>query len=127
MTTPLLPGSASQDFMPSNSAPNADGAPVERGPSNDARELAIWRRLRLRFFTQAGNKLAVAVVAGAANAAVTWARAEQDARYLVTATPDWSTTVYVTAKTTTGCTVNFGTVAPGGGGHVDLITARSED
>lgn len=90
-------------------------------------DLALWRRLLLRFFTAAGNRVAVAVVAAAGNVAVTWARTEPDASYGVVATPSWGTTVYVTNKTATGCTINFGTVAPVGGGTVDVATFRSED
>lgn len=39
---------------------------------------------------------------------------EPDATYGVQVTPSWATTVYVTAKTTAGFTINFGTAAPAG-------------
>lgn len=83
------------------------------------------RRLLRRWLPPAGNQVAVAVTAAAGNVAVTWARAEGDTNYGVLATPNWGTTVYVTAKTTAGCTVNFGTAAPVGA-TVDLATFRSE-
>jgi hypothetical protein len=56
---------------------------------------------------------------------VTFPREEPDADYGVTATPNWDTTVWVGTKTTTGCTVNFGTAAVAGA-SIDLITFRSE-
>ena len=37
---------------------------------------------------------------------------EPDADYAVIVTPNWSTTTFVTAKATTGFTINFGTAAP---------------
>ena len=83
------------------------------------------RRLFRRWLTPAGNQVATSVTAAATNIAITWARAEGDATYGVLATPNWGTTVYVTAKTTAGCTVNFGTAAPVGA-TVDLATFRSE-
>lgn len=95
------------------------------GPSVDARAQAVWDRLRRRFFTQAGNRVAVAVTLGAGSVSVTFPRTEQDASYGVVATPNWGTTCWVTGKTTTGCTVSFGTVAPASA-TVDLITFRSE-
>jgi hypothetical protein len=90
-------------------------------------DFAIWRRLLLRWFTSAGNRVAVAVGAGAGNVAVTWARTEPNTEYGVHATPSWGTTVYVTNKLAAGCTLNFGTGAPVGGGTVDVSTFRSED
>lgn len=90
-----------------------------------AREDTYWLRLRRRFLTSAGNRVAVAVTTAATSVAVVFARTEVDASYGVVATPSWGTTVWVTNKTTTGCTINFGTGAPAGG-TVDLITFRSE-
>ena len=93
--------------------------------ADDARVRAIWDRIRRRFFTQAGNRVAVAVTLGAGNVAVTFPRTEQDTAFGVVATPNWGTTCWVNTKTTTGCTVNFGTVAPANA-TVDLVTFRSE-
>lgn len=90
-----------------------------------AREDTYWLRLRRRFLTSAGNGIAQAVATGASSVAVTFPRAEVDASYGVVATPSWGTTVWVTAKSTTGCTINFGTAAPAGG-TVDFITFRTE-
>ncbi len=89
------------------------------------RDDTYWLRLRRRFLTSAGNIVGQTVTTGAGSVAVTFPRAEVDAAFGVCATPSWGTTVWVTAKSTTGCTVNFGTVAPAGG-TVDLITFRSE-
>lgn len=91
----------------------------------DARQAAVWQRLRLRFFTSAGTKVAQAVTAAATSVAVTWPRTEVDAAYGVVATPNWGTTCWVSARTTTGCTVNFGTAAPANA-TVDILTFRSE-
>ena len=41
-------------------------------------------------------------------------RHEDDAEYQIIATPSWATTVHVSAKATTGFTLNFGTAAPEG-------------
>lgn len=86
-------------------------------------------RLRVRYLTAAGTQVGVAVAAGAAGVAVTFARSEPDARYGVACTPSWGTTTAVAAadKTTSGVTVHFGTVAPVGGGTLDILTFRTED
>jgi len=44
--------------------------------------------------------------------------AQPDAVYV---TPQWNTTVWITGKTTTGFTINFGTAAPTGGSYVDWV------
>ncbi len=49
---------------------------------------------------------------------------EPDANYAVLITPSWLTTCRVTSKATTGFTVDFGTVAPGGGGTFDWMLVR---
>lgn len=95
-------------------------------PATDARADATWKRLLLRWFTQAGNRVAVSVTLAAVAQAVTFARAESDTKYGVIATPNWGTTCWVTAKTLTGCTLNFGTGAPANA-TVDVATFRSED
>jgi hypothetical protein len=83
------------------------------------------RRLIVRWLTPAGNQVATSVTAAATTVAVTFPRAEADTSYGVVATPNWGTTVWVTNKATTGCTINFGTAAPANA-SVDLITFRSE-
>jgi hypothetical protein len=40
--------------------------------------------------------------------------------------PDWVTAHRVTAKSITGFTVDFGTVAPGGGGNIDWLVIVTE-
>lgn len=92
----------------------------------DPRTLERIRRLVVRFLTAGGNQVAVAVTAAATSVSITFPRSEPDVSYGVVATPDWDTTTYVTSKTTSGCTINFGTAAPGGGGAVDLVTFRTE-
>jgi hypothetical protein len=91
----------------------------------DARQDAIWLRIRRRFFTSSGNRVAVAVALGDSTVTLAFPRTEVDTQYGVVATPNWDTTVWVTNKTTTGCTLNFGTVAPASA-TVDVITFRSE-
>jgi hypothetical protein len=91
----------------------------------NAREDTQWLRVRRRFLTSAGNTVAQAVTAAASSVAVTFPRTEVDASYGVVATPNWGTTVWVTNKTTTGCTINFGTAAPASA-TVDFITFRTE-
>ena len=93
--------------------------------TQDARESAVWQRIRLRCFTSAGNKVAQAVTAAATSVAVTWPRTEVDASYGIVATPNWGTTCWVSARTTTGCTVTFGTAAPANA-TVDILTFRTE-
>lgn len=92
---------------------------------SDARQDAIWLRIRRRFFTSAGNRVQQAVTAAATSVAITWPRTEVDTSYGVLATPTWGTTVWVSTRSTTGCTVNFGTAAPANA-TVDVITFRSE-
>lgn len=90
-----------------------------------AREDTYWERIRRRYLTSAGTKVGQSVTAAATTVAVTFPRTEVDTSYGVLATPNWGTTVWVTTKTTTGCTINFGTAAPANA-TVDFITFRSE-
>lgn len=96
-------------------------------PLSDPREAAKWARLRLRHFTVSGTGVNIPVSAAATSLAVAFAREEPDTDYGVLITPSWGTTHYVTNKSTTGFTANFGTGAPGGGGILDWSTHRSED
>lgn len=91
----------------------------------DARESAIWQRMQFRFFTSAGNVVARSVTAAATSVVVTFPRQEPDTDYGVSVTPSWNTTVWTSNKTTTGCTIHFGTAA-GAGATIDLLTFRSE-
>ena len=92
----------------------------------DLRAEAQQSELRSRFLTHGGTKVAEAITGGAASKALTFANSatEKDTSYGVVANPNWNTSVYVTSKTVTGFTLNFGTVAPGGGGTVDWIVFR---
>lgn len=88
-------------------------------------EMEIWRRLKRRFFTSAGNAVALSVTATHTTLAVVFPRTEVDTKYGVAALPSWLTTIACTAKTTTGCTLSFGTAAPSGA-TIDLATYRTE-
>jgi len=66
-----------------------------------------------------GNNVAVA--AGATSLAVTLSQTLNTTNYAVYVTPQWNTSVWVTNKTTTGFTINFGTAAPTGGSYVDWV------
>lgn len=92
--------------------------------SNLLTDLA-FRRLRFRHLTALGNVVNRAVGAGAATLAVTFPTSEGDTDYGVIATPNWLTTIRVTAKTVSGFTLDFGTVAPANA-TVDCVTFRME-
>lgn len=94
--------------------------------THDRRAEEESRRLRVRCLTSAGNQVQLAVTLAATTTAVTFARTEPDTSYGVQATPSWGTTVWVTNRTTTGFTLNFGTGAPANA-VVDVLTFRSED
>jgi len=66
-----------------------------------------------------GNNVAVA--AGATSLAVTLSQTLPSTNYAVYVTPQWNTSVWVTSKTTTGFTINFGTAAPTGGSALDWV------
>jgi len=61
------------------------------------------------------------VAAGATSLAVTLSQALPSTNYAVYVTPQWNTSVWVTGKTTTGFTINFGTAAPTGGSALDWV------
>lgn len=91
----------------------------------DTRQDAIWQRLRRRFFTSAGNVVRQSVSTSATSVTLTFPRTEADTSYGVNVTPSWNTTVWVSSRSTTGCTINFGTAAPASA-TIDVITFRSE-
>jgi hypothetical protein len=66
-----------------------------------------------------GNNVAVA--AGATSLAVTLSQNLNTTNYSVYVTPQWNTSVWITGKTSTGFTINFGTAAPTGGSYVDWV------
>jgi len=66
-----------------------------------------------------GNNVAVA--AGATSLAVSLSKTLSNTNYAVYVTPQWNTSVWITGKTTTGFTINFGTAAPTGGSYVDWV------
>lgn len=92
----------------------------------DARLVRQLQVLFRRFLCKGGNGVNVPVTAAAATIAVPLELPEPDGLYGVNVTPDWLTTVRVTAKLTTQFTVDFGTAAPGGGGLIDYIIFRME-
>jgi hypothetical protein len=65
----------------------------------------------------------VAVASSVASQTVTFGTAHSDANYAVFCTPNWNTTCFVTNKTTTGFTLNYGSAAPAGQ-LVDWFVAR---
>lgn len=52
--------------------------------------------------------IGVAVSSGSASLAIS-GLSQADIQYLVTVVPSWNTTYWITGKTTTGFTINFGT------------------
>ena len=66
-----------------------------------------------------GNNVAVA--AAATSLAVTLSQTLPNTNYAVYVTPQWNTSVWITGKTTTGFTINFGTAAPTGGSALDWV------
>jgi len=88
-------------------------------PTRDT-QLSVLMRRQL---TRAGNKVALPVTNGATTKTYTLPLAEQDTSYGVHVIPNWNTTVWVTGKTTTQCTINFGTAA-GASAFCDVNTFR---
>lgn len=96
---------------------------ITRLPQEGLREAARLSTLIGRYLTKAGVGIQ-AITAAATSKAITFALTEPDALYGVLATPNWSTTCYVSALATSGFTLNFGTAAPGGGGKVTWAVVR---
>ncbi len=98
-------------------------------PLSDPQEAAKWSRLRLRWFTAAGNGVDLVVGAGATSLAIVFERVEPNTDYGIILTPGWNTTGYVPVvdKHTTGFTARFGSAAPGGGSVCSYGIFRSED
>ena len=76
-----------------------------------------WNLIVVNYFK--GNNVAVA--AGATSLAVSLSLTLPNTNYAVYVTPQWNTSVWITGKTTTGFTINFGTAAPTGGSYVDWV------
>lgn len=64
------------------------------------------------FLEPGGRTVALAVTAAATSVTYPFASTEVDTNYGAVATPNWNTTAYVSARTTTSLTVSFGTAAP---------------
>jgi len=73
--------------------------------------------------TVAQKGVNVSVSASATSLAVTLPKAESDTNYGVLVVPQWNTTVWITNKTTTGFTINFGT-APSSNSALDWFVFR---
>jgi len=65
----------------------------------------------------------VTVASGSTSLAITLPKSEPDTSYGVIVTPQWNTTVWITNKTTTGFTINFGT-APSTNSALDWFVYR---
>lgn len=96
--------------------------PLGGSPTREPKWLNALRR---RWLTQAGNQLALAVPATNTALAVVFINSEATLKYGVIAIPNWNTAVWVTAKTASGCTLNFSNAAPANAA-VDIATFRSE-
>jgi hypothetical protein len=92
----------------------------------DAQTQAEYSTLRRRYLTKAGSGVSAPVAGGATSLSVTFLRQEPNVVYGVSCTPSWDTTVWVTGKSVSGFTIQFGT-APAGAETVDWMTFRSED
>lgn len=90
--------------------------------NKDSRQFNI---LRIRYLLRPTPGVSETVTLAATTLAVTFLASEVDTSYGVIATPNWSTTCYITAKAVTGFTINFGTGAPANA-TVDYIVFRKE-
>ena len=88
-------------------------------------EQAIFRLLRRRYATPGGTAVNVSVPTSATSIGITFLRPEPDTSYGVTVTPSWPTTVSVSVKVVSGCTISFGTAAPANS-RIDYTIFRSE-
>lgn len=100
-------------------------APIPAYPLTDARDQQRYRVLVHRWLTMAGNVVSAPVTAAATSLVVVFPRQEVDTHYGVQISPNWSTTMHWSGKTTTQVTINFGTGAPAGA-LVDIVTFRAE-
>jgi hypothetical protein len=82
--------------------------------------------LMRRWLTPAGNQCSVHVLVGNTTLAVTFLNAMATFNYGVSVSVSWNTTVWVTAKSATGCTLNFSVAAPNPFGLVDIAVFDSE-
>jgi len=91
---------------------------------DELRAFQEWKALRFRHLRPGGLGAELAATAGATTT-VLLVLPEPDALYGVCVTPNWGTTVWVTGKTTTQFTANFGTAA-GAGNKFDWHVFRRE-
>lgn len=93
-------------------------------PGESMRDQMRRQQMERRYITQAGTFVQQAVGNGSTTVTITFDREEADTRYGVVATPTWATTCYVSARTTTSCTLTFGTAA-GANATVDVVVFRA--
>lgn len=113
-----------------NGAAWPGAAAPQAGDKNPAgtlspREYRQFQVMRRRMLTNAGNVVGLPVTAALTTISVTFPQAESDASYGVSVTPNWPTTLSVTAKTVTGFEISFGTAAPANAA-LDYTTFRTE-
>lgn len=90
----------------------------------DARQDAVWQRIRRQFFMVDGNIVNRPMITGAVAWAYNFVTPEPDASYGVAITPSWNTVVWVNNKTAAGFQANFSVAAPAGG-SIDVVMFRS--
>lgn len=103
-------------------------------PTGTAKAILVWNSSNAFSFSvaprgtigtsQSGAKIALAQAI--TTKAITWAIAEPDTNYEVYASTTYSTTIFVTAKTTSGCTINFGTATPDANQTLDVTLMRAD-
>lgn len=71
-----------------------------------------------------GESGTATVNASSTSVNITFATTKPNTNYSVSVAPSWNTTFYVTNKTTTGFTINFGT-APGSSSPVDWTVRQN--
>ena len=98
--------------------------PLPTIASTISKELRQWRQLLMQYMhTQAGLRVKLAVGNGATTVTYTFSSPDYDDNYGIVATPTWSTTVRVSARSITAFTLTFGTAA-GASDTVDVMSFR---
>jgi len=97
--------------------------PLSDGEFDLGKPWLYWRTAYLVRPTLKNKGINVSVPSGSSSLDISLPVEEPDAEYGVVVTPHWDTTVWVTNKTTTGFTVNFGT-APSSDSSLDWLLFR---
>lgn len=90
-----------------------DGLTVVRNSANN--RISVPRYIR--------STGSVSVADGATSVTIT--DPDTDSDYMVLVEVSWNTTVFITNKTSTGFTINFGTAVPSGGRTVRWVKVRT--